>query len=527
MATSISLSGIGNAYYDGLNSGVRWSGQVTYSFPDAPADYVNPYTGSGNAEPTSPGFAQVSAEQMRAVRHMLDGTGAVGNGSNYGNVEAITNLDFAELVVGSGGADMMIAQSPDANPTAYAYYPSNQAAGGDVWFGTTSNYRTPQLGDYSYLTHIHELGHALGLKHAHETGGPANVAVPNDRNSLEFTVMTYRSFVNGANGPYSNETFGYPTTFMMLDIVQLQYAYGIDYGYNSGNSTYTWSPTTGEMFINGVGQGAPGGGGGGSANRIFLTIWDGNGIDTYDLSNYSSNLVIDLNPGGHSVFSTSQLANLGNGNFSRGNVFNALQWGTDARSLIENATGGVGNDRITGNVANNLLRGGDGSDTIRGSFGNDLIYGNQGADLIYGNQDLDVLFGGQANDTLFGGQQADVIYGNFHNDVIYGNFANDLLYGGQGDDTIYGGQNEDTIFGNLGNDVLRGNLGADRFVFGNNSGIDRIMDFNFNSGDRLSILGQSYTTQDTAEGFVINLSGGGSVILVGLHQTDFSTAFFV
>ena len=36
------------------------------------------------------------------------------------------------------------------------------------------------------------------------------------------------------------------------------------------------------MFIDGVGQGTP------QANRIFRTIWDGNGIDTYDLSNYTT-----------------------------------------------------------------------------------------------------------------------------------------------------------------------------------------------------------------------------------------------
>ena len=41
-----------------------------------------------------PGFAQVSLEQMRATRHILDGTGSPGNGSNYGNVEGITECRF-------------------------------------------------------------------------------------------------------------------------------------------------------------------------------------------------------------------------------------------------------------------------------------------------------------------------------------------------------------------------------------------------------------------------------------------------
>ena len=67
--------------------------------------------------------------------------------------------------------------------------------------------------------------------------------------------------------------------------------YGANYNTNSGNTVYKWSPTTGQMSINGVGQGAPAG------NKIFMTIWDGGGNDTYDFSNYTTNLSVDLQPG--------------------------------------------------------------------------------------------------------------------------------------------------------------------------------------------------------------------------------------
>ena len=70
---------------------------------------------------------------------------------------------------------------------------------------------------------------------------------------------------------------------MMYDIAALQPIYGANFSTNTGNSVYTWNPSTGEMSINGVGQGAPAW----RANRVFLTIWDGGGNDTYDLSNYS------------------------------------------------------------------------------------------------------------------------------------------------------------------------------------------------------------------------------------------------
>jgi serralysin len=130
----------------------------------------------------------------------------------------------------------MIAQSPDANPTAYAYYPSSNAAGGDVWFGTNYlSYRNPILSTYAYETHIHEIGHTLGLKHGHETSGFG--AVPADRDDLEFSVMTYRSYIGGpTTGGYTNEQYGYPQTYMMLDIAALQYMYGADFTYNNGNT---------------------------------------------------------------------------------------------------------------------------------------------------------------------------------------------------------------------------------------------------------------------------------------------------
>jgi serralysin len=117
------------------------------------------------------------------------------------------------------------------------------------------------------------------------------------------------------------------------------------------------------MFVNGVGQGAPGGGIGGAANRIFLTIWDGGGFDTYDMSNYSNGLTINLTPGTWSVTSDTQRAYLGNGHFAQGTVYNAMQFNGDPASLIENAIGGSGNDTIIGNSANNTIDGGPGTDT--------------------------------------------------------------------------------------------------------------------------------------------------------------------
>ncbi|WP_342740105.1 matrixin family metalloprotease [Bradyrhizobium sp. B117] len=364
MATAVNVSATNNADIDGLLAGTKWSGTISYSFPTSSSTYANPY--SGVSEPTTSGFATAPTQMQAAINY------AIALIKSYTGASITYN--------GTGSADIMVAQSPAANPTSYAYYPGNYAAGGDIWFGTQYDYTQAKLGNYYFTTALHELGHALGLKHSQETGGVANVAVPSAHDDSEYTVMSYRSYVGGPLTGYTNEAYGYPQTYMANDILALQTLYGANYNTQSGNTVYTWSPTTGQEFINGAGQLAPGGGVGGSANRIYETVWDGNGVDTYDLSNYTTNLTINLNPGASSVFSTAQLAYLGNGHYASGNVYNAYLYNGDARSYIDNATGGSGNDTIIGNAIANVLKGGAGNDTITGGGGNDTIDGGTGTD---------------------------------------------------------------------------------------------------------------------------------------------------
>ncbi|MBR0846702.1 M10 family metallopeptidase C-terminal domain-containing protein [Bradyrhizobium diazoefficiens] len=347
-------------------SGYKWSGTITYSFPNSPTDYSNPYT-YGDSEPTTAGFAQAPVQMQSAVNY------AVGLINGYTNA----NIQYA----GNDGADIMVAQSPKANPTSYAYYPYYYPVGGDVWFGTQYDYTQAKLGNYYFATALHEFGHAVGLKHSQETGGVANVAVPAAHDDSEYTIMSYRSYVGASTtAGYTNEAYGYPQTYMANDILALQTMYGANYTTQGGNTVYSWSPTTGQEYINGVGQLAPGTGTGGSSNRIYETVWDGGGVDTYDLSNYTTNLSINLNPGAASVFSSVQLAYLGDGHYASGNVYNSYLYNGDARSYIDNAIGGSGNDTIVGNAIANVLNGGSGNDTITGGGGNDTITGGAGTD---------------------------------------------------------------------------------------------------------------------------------------------------
>ncbi|MDH3666726.1 MAG: Ig-like domain-containing protein [Paracoccaceae bacterium] len=358
---------------DGLISGIHWNETaLTYSFPTSASDYESNYYNSGALGSLS-GF---SATQQAVSREIFD------------QYAEISGLSFTELGDDFGeqriDADLRLALSNDPS-TAYAYYPSTNPVGGDAMFNP-NGYNSPQIGNYQYHTFLHEIGHALGLKHGHETSGPG--AVPFEMDSMEYTVMTYRSWVGKPlSYGYANEGAGYAQSLMMLDIAAIQRMYGADFGANSGDTVYTFSTTTGEMFVDGIGSGTPAG------NRVFRTIWDGNGTDTYDFSNYATDLAINLEPGEYVELDANgnfQRAMLDFGyagnpvTYARGHVFNALQFNGDARSLIENANGGAGDDTFVGNAADNVFQGNGGNDTFFASAGADTYYGGAGTDdIIY------------------------------------------------------------------------------------------------------------------------------------------------
>jgi serralysin len=494
----------GNAYIDGVLSGTKWAvGTLTFSFPSQASYYGSGY---GSGEPAK-AFEVLNAAQQTAARNAM---------SQYASV---ANIKFQEIAeTSSQHADLRFAES-DMPGTAWAYFPTTAAAGGDVWFNNSKNYYdSPVKGNYANTTFLHEIGHALGLKHPHEASG-AFGALPADRDSMAYTVMSYRSYTGqSTSGGYTNETWGYAQSLMMFDIAAVQQKYGANYSTNGTNTTYKWSPLTGEMFVNGVSQGAPGG------NKIFLTVWDGGAVDTYDLSNYTTNLKIDLRPGEWTTTSAAQLAKLhyDGSKVAPGNIANALLYNNDLRSLIENAIGGSANDIITGNVAANFLQGGGGNDRFTGGSGSDTLHGDAGVDTaVFGGsrsqfritqaadgsvtlQDLrsgspdgtdiirgieyleftdrlyalsDITFdtgpvvnptpsgvtltGTSSNNTLTGGAGNDKIYGLGGIDTLYGNDGNDYLDGGISGDKLYGGNGDDVLVGDSSADQLDGGSGVD------------------------------------------------------------------
>ena len=369
------ITASGDIYTDGLVFTQAWAQQaLTFSFPGQ--------TGWGYAagEPFD-NFAALNTAQQDTARAI------------FGQISSFTNLTLSELSGTEAQQAVLRFGLTNDTETAHAYLPETDAVGGDSWYRNDGTYAAPAKGNYAWFTFLHEIGHALGLTHPHD-GDAVGGVMPLGRDWMAWTVMSYRSGWNTSFG-YANEDWSFAQTYMPQDIAALQYIYGANFSHNSGASTYRWNQQTGELSINGVGQGAPG------ANTVFQTIWDGGGTDSYDLSNHTGvDLAINLLPGGWSSFGAAQLPDLGNGN-PFGSVANAWQFQGDGRSLIENAIGSAGNDTFWANAAINHLSGGAGNDVFYAQGGGDTLLGEAGDDTFHAVGGGNILNGGTGSDTYY------------------------------------------------------------------------------------------------------------------------------
>ena len=342
------------------------------------------------------------------------------------------------------------------------------------------------LNGYSFQTYIHEIGHALGLGHGgnyNETARyPYEALFQND--GWPVTVMSY--FDQSENTYFAGQGFSqnFITTPMMADIAAMSVLYGLSTTTRVGNTTY--------------------GSGWGTAMGA-LCIFDSGGIDTIDVSAISGNHRIDLNPGSFSNIKSEV-----------GNVSIALG------VMIENATGGSGDDTLIGNSADNVLIGGAGNDSVSyasaaaGVTVNLGLAGAQntigaGTDTLTG---FERLYGSQYGDRLTAGAGITIIHGGGGNDTLIATADGDILMGEAGDDTLISGAGDDQLSGGGGNDTFRDTTGG-------LSG-DTITDFS--AGDRIIL------TNANLGSFSFSLSGstltyaGGSLTLTGVTGTLVASA---
>ena len=420
-------------------------GTLTFGFPTIAAAFADYESG----EEQSQGFAAFNIAQQAAVRDVL------------GQIAEFTLLDFTESTGSSAANAILRFARSDAAETAYAYLPSPLGYGGDSWYTNDALLDAPSKGNFAFYTILHEVGHALGLLHPFEGDGQS--VLPSDLDWMGNTVMSYSSYA-GSQGLRNSEN-NFAAGYMLYDIAALQTMYGANYSTNAGDTKYKWDPVSGEMLVNGVGQGRP------AEAMIFQTVWDGGGNDTYDFSNMPFSQTIDLRPGRWSAVGDLDLrASLGN--LAPGNIANAFMHDGNPASLIENAIGTALGDTIYGNLADNFLFGGDGDDLLYGQEGNDRLLGGAGADQIRGGTGADRLEGGDDWDELFGDDGNDILEGGAGIDRLEGGAGADILLGGTEGDLLVGGDGDDLLDGEDGNDGLDGNEGNDRLIGG--SGNDNL-----------------------------------------------------
>ncbi|WP_353862031.1 M10 family metallopeptidase C-terminal domain-containing protein [Azospirillum formosense] len=527
-------------------TGYRWGANakpgdgitLTYSFGSPETSvYRDGYATSDPSQAWS-----LSGTAQAAIRQALHAWSAVAN---------ITFVEVADNAESCGDLRFCGSNLP---ASAYTLLPSvDLPEAGDIWFGNffSNQSLTWAPGTYEYMTALHEIGHALGLKHSHESFGDFPV-MPSATDWQLYTVMSYRSGPGSSLQGYWQSLF--PDTPMMNDITAIQHLYGANTTANAGDTRYSW----------GVGE------------PILGTIWDAGGRDTIDWSNQTSAARIDLRPGSYSDLGPA---------WTTGFTVQRQTLGIAEGSWIENALGGAGNDTLIGNDLDNLLVGGAGDDILIGGAGNDTLDGGEGIDtavftgtpadyqirytgpdsvtvigsdgtrllhsiehLVFGDLTLGLNLNarpGTMVDTFFAvtntvsGQQilqeAAPYAGPAQNlqwqwigtddsEAVNGGAGNDFFSGHGGNDAIDGGAGNDVIDGGTGSNFLTGGAGNDIFFLDGRSGEpvwSTVTDLE--AGEQVTIWGWkagvstlSWSEMEGAAGFQgatahIDLNGDGAV----------------
>ncbi|WP_150604369.1 M10 family metallopeptidase, partial [Pseudomonas fluorescens] len=461
----------GNKALDSLLADDYWTGTpfhksgtptlLTYSFVTTNNSYFS-RDYSPNNEYLN-GFT-LSTAQENAVTSALNMWSSVADIQFTRVEESITNVGDLRF----GGYLGM-----DPKYVAWAYFPDKTPVAGDVWIGPQTNDPSPVKGSYDYLTFVHEIGHALGLKHPFEASNDNRTILAPALDDVRYTVMSY------------NDSYSYqPTSPMQLDILAIQKLYGANTQWQSGNNFYNWAPD----------------------QSVFETIWDAGGVDVIDASNQLQAVRINLNEGAFSQIGKAFVKTDTMTSFNEGL---AIAYGTK----IENAYGSAFNDTLIGNDLSNLLNGMAGADTMTGGAGNDIyVVDNIGdvvietnsapweIDSVYASIDY-TLTNNVENLTLQGSANLNGT-GNTLNNQIFGNSGNNILDGGFGADILAGGTGNDTYIVDHAGDVIfeTSTLASE---------IDTVM------------ASVSYVLSANVEN--ITLTGSGSTFAVGNSQNNLLT----
>ena len=286
----------------------------------------------------------------------------------FANLGAVLDVTFVEMGEATGSNVIAISRSYQPGSSGFSYFPNpDYEIGMDVFIST--NYDAPKftsgtLTNYDYEVLVHEIGHALGLKHPFAAQGGNTATLSGYEDQTRFTVMSYDDNAATFDG-----------TMRDLDWMALTKYYGVNPDYNGGDDTYSFSSRAGTFII------------------------DGGGDDTIDTSGATKDVTLDLRPGAHSFVGSQNKY-----------VTAANQLTISHGSEIENVITGGGDDTVIATDVANEIATGSGDDIIFAGGGLDLIRpgtGSDRVDLSEETQSADVVvLNASTSDAEF-----DIIYG--------------------------------------------------------------------------------------------------------------------
>src|SRR5688572_22939473 len=321
-------------FISGLAQGSRWSfgggpRVLTYSlninedyttYPPGPAQ-----PGPGGEWDDHPGMAQAVAGALAAWGAVAD-IGFQQVASAPGEFYFESDADLAITLTGDdldrvyGLRVAGAALFPDEGYVEESVYSDSDgidrvtwpAPEGDIFldnFEPHFDYLSP--GGAGYTVILHEIAHALGLKHPHDDGAAGRPTFVDlgigEMDRMSHTVMSY-DIVAPAPGEQ-----GFAATPMPLDILAIQHIYGANLAYHTGDDSYALR------------------------NASYNTIWDAGGVDTLAAPSWwAGGALLDLREGAFS-----------------GRIHGSRRTAVAYDAVIENAVGGEGGDRIIGNATAN------------------------------------------------------------------------------------------------------------------------------------------------------------------------------